>query len=60
MFFLCSKKDELDKETMNMATLLAKFRIETDDVIIIPDATKKPTRESKEAFERLVTETSSR
>ena len=38
-----------------MVSLLTKFRIEADDVIIIPDATRSPRDETKEEFERLVT-----
>ena len=55
VFFLCNKKDELDNETRAMVSLLTKFRIEADDVIIIPDATRSPGDETKEEFERLVT-----
>jgi len=55
LFFLCSKIDQLDDETRAMIALLAKFRIEADDVIIISDATKKPTNETKEAFEKILT-----
>ena len=52
VFFLCSKQEELDMETRAMVSLptilpllpqvslLTKFRIEADDVIIIPDATR--------------------
>ena len=54
MFFLCSKKEELDNETRAMVSLLTKFRIEADDVIIIPDATKLPREDTKDMFERLV------
>ena len=54
VFFLCSQKDELDKETRAMVTLLTKFRIEANDVIIIPDATRTPRDDTKEQFERLV------
>jgi len=55
LFFLCSKIDQLDSETRAMIALLAKFRIEADDVIIISDATKKPSNETKEAFEAILT-----
>jgi len=41
VFSLANRKDELDRETRNMATLLAKFRIDYSDVIVIPDITKK-------------------
>ena len=55
VFFLCNKKDELDNETRAMVSLLTKFRIEADDVIIIPDATRSPRDDTREQFERLVT-----
>ena len=54
LFFLCSKIDQLDSETRAMIALLAKFRIEADDVIIISDATKKPSNETKEEFEKML------
>lgn len=54
VFFLCSKKHEVVKETMNMVKLLAKFRIEAEDVIIIDDATKKPRDDTRQAFEQMV------
>ena len=54
VFFLCSKKEELDNETRAMVSLLTKFRIEADDVIIIPDATRLPREDTKDMFERLV------
>lgn len=38
---LGNKKDDLDRETRNMAALLAKFRIDFSDVIVIPDVTKR-------------------
>ena len=50
LFFLCSKIEHLDTETRAMVALLAKFRIEADDVIIISDATQKPTDGSLQEF----------
>ena len=35
-------------------SLLTKFRIEADDVIIIPDATRSPREETRELFSSLV------
>ena len=55
LFFLCSKADQLDSETRAMIALLAKFRIEADDVIIISDATKRPADTTREAFTKLTT-----
>ena len=50
LFFLCSKIEHLDTETRAMIGLLAKFRIEAEDVIIISDATQKPTEASLREF----------
>ena len=36
MFSLANRKDELDRETRNMAALLAKFRIDFSSVLVIP------------------------
>ena len=36
VFTLANRQDELDKETRNMAALLAKFRIEFSSVVVIP------------------------
>ena len=55
LFFLCSKADQLDSETRAMINLLAKFRIEAEDVIIISDATKKPAESTRDAFAKLTT-----
>ena len=41
-------------EQRSMANLLSKFRIDYSDVIIIPDAMKKPTDESKQEFDQLI------
>ena len=35
-FTLANRQDELDRETRNMAALLAKFRIEFSSVVVIP------------------------
>jgi len=47
VFSLANKKDELDRETRNMATLLSKFRIDFSSVLVIPDVTKRATEESR-------------
>ena len=39
VFTLANKMDELDRETRNMAALLAKFRIEFSSVVVIPGLT---------------------
>ena len=46
--------DNLDTETRAMVALLAKFRIEADDVIIISDATQKPSEASVRKFSALM------
>jgi len=47
VFTLANRKDELDRETRNMAALLAKFRIDFSSVLVIPDVTKRATDESR-------------
>merc|ERR1719347_1943137 len=47
IFTLANKKEELDRETRNMAALLAKFRIDFSSVMLIPDVTKKASEESR-------------
>lgn len=37
-----------------MAALLAKFRIEYSDVIVIPDITKRAKEETRKEFEALI------
>ena len=37
-----------------MATLLAKFRIETSDVIVIPDIMRKANNETREEFGQMI------
>ena len=51
---LISYRDELDRETRNMAALLHKFRIDYSDVIVIPDITKKAEAATKEEFDNIV------
>jgi len=47
VFTLGNKKDDLDRETRNMAALLAKFRIDFSDVIVVPDVTKRAQESTK-------------
>ena len=54
VFSLANRKDELDRETRNMAALLAKFRIEFSSVIVIPDVTKRAREETKVVFDGLI------
>ena len=44
----------LFRQTIAMAQLLAKFRIDFSDVIIIPDVTKKADPATKAEFEELI------
>ena len=54
IFFLCNKIEQLDMETRAMVALLARFRIEADDVIIISDAMKRPSEASVRDFEEMM------
>lgn len=54
IFFLSSKIENLDEESRNMAELMAKFRIDCKEIIIISDATKKPSKNTKAEFLAMV------
>ena len=54
VFSLANRKDELDRETRNMAALLAKFRIEFSSVIVIPDVTKRAKDETRTLFNGMI------
>ncbi|RWS07511.1 solute carrier family 12 member 3-like protein [Dinothrombium tinctorium] len=54
VFTLANRKDELDREKRNMASLLSKFRIDFSHVIVIPDIVKPPKEESIKDFENLI------
>ncbi len=54
VFSLANRKDELDKDTRNMAALLTKFRIDYSDVVLIPDVTKKARDETKAEFKDIL------
>merc|ERR1719450_2101364 len=54
VFTLANRKDELDRETRNMAALLAKFRIEFSSVVVIPDVTKRASDASRERLDALL------
>ena len=54
VFTLANKNDELDMQQRQMATLLAKFRIDYSDVIAIPDITKKADPATKAEFDELI------
>ena len=54
VYVLGSKNEELDTETKNMAVLLAKFRIEFHDIIILTDVTKYPGKKIRDEFKQMV------
>ena len=54
VFALANRKDELDLEQRNMANLMAKFRIEYSDMVIIPDMAKKAQDSSKSEFDAMI------
>ena len=54
VFTLANRKDELDRETRNMAALLAKFRIEFSSVVVIPDVTKRASDASRARLDTLI------
>jgi len=54
VFTLANRRDELDRETRNMISLLAKFRIDYSDVTVIPDVTKKAKETTKTEFNEMM------
>jgi len=54
VFSLANKADELDAETINLASMLKRFRIDYSDVTAMPDVTKKADPETKKEFETLI------
>merc|ERR1712241_739516 len=54
VFALANKRDELDRETRNMISLLSKFRIDYSDVTVIPDVTKKAKDSTKSEFNQIL------
>jgi len=54
IFTLANRRDELDRETRNMISLLAKFRIDYSDVTVIPDVTKKAKDRTKAEFTEMM------
>jgi len=54
VFTLANRRDELDRETRNMISLLAKFRIDYSDVTVIPDVTKKAKDTTKAEFTEMM------
>ncbi|CAH1967079.1 unnamed protein product [Acanthoscelides obtectus] len=56
VFALANKRDELELEHRNMASLLAKFRIDYTDLQVIPDITAKPQESTQRFFESLISD----
>ncbi|XP_018915712.2 bumetanide-sensitive sodium-(potassium)-chloride cotransporter [Bemisia tabaci] len=54
VFALANKKDELEFEQRNMASLLAKFRIDYSDLKMIPNIIKKPQEETQNFYNSLI------
>jgi len=54
VFTLGNKKDDLDRETRNIAALLAKFRIDFSDVIVIPDVTKRAAEDTRQEHKQIL------
>ena len=47
VFFLSNKVENIDKETRNMAELMAKFRIDCTDIIAISDVISMPAKHTR-------------
>lgn len=56
VFSLANKSNELEMEHRNMASLLAKFRIDYADLQLIPDITATPKESTTEFFNSLIDE----
>lgn len=54
VFALANKKDQLDREQRNMASLLNKFRIDYSDVTIVPGVVKAPQQSTRQKFSELI------
>jgi len=54
VFALANKRDELEFEHRNMASLLAKFRIDYSDLQVVPDITSKPLDCTQQFFDSLI------
>ncbi|KAI6237628.1 Amino acid permease-associated region domain containing protein [Aphelenchoides besseyi] len=54
VFTISTSSSGLELEHRNMVTLLSKFRISFSDITIIPDAGKKPRKETIENFNHLI------
>ena len=56
VFSLSNRPEDFDRSTINLGNLLAKFRIDYTEVVIIPDITKKAMAETKAEFEGILKE----
>lgn len=54
VFSLANKNLDIDQQQLNLASLLSKFRIDFQDVTVLPDITKKPKEYSTREFEYMV------
>lgn len=54
MFALANKDDELESEQLNMASMLAKFRIDYTDLQIVSNVSSKPQESTQRFFESLI------
>ncbi|RXG73338.1 Solute carrier family 12 member 2 [Armadillidium vulgare] len=54
VFALANRRNELDVEHRSMISLLAKFRIDVKDVIIISDLGKIASQTSRDEFEEMI------
>lgn len=53
VFALANRKAEMEFEQRNMASLLAKFRIDYSDLTLLPDVNKKPSQTMAGFFKEL-------
>lgn len=54
VFTLANKSNELEYEHRNMASLLAKFRIDYSDLQVVSDITSKPLDCTQQFFDSLI------
>lgn len=54
VFALANDSSAVEEETRNMKTLLAKFRIEFEEVILVPDITKKADTSTTMEFDEMI------
>lgn len=50
IFFLSNKMENIDAETLSMAELMAKFRIECKCIMPLDDVTKSPSKATRDQF----------